>query len=265
MTSSHSQKRRLSSKPPIASRVVGGGRPPPARAPPGRPRAPPGRTSLHVGAHQRTGPGYSAVVEIAASPGRIDPDDLVRRCGAEGHLTLELVGRHEVVAVEKLHPSALGGAEPDIARGARPSIFVDLDHGPVAAKIRRQLVSDNLDRVVGRAVVDHDQLQVRIGLGQEIVDRVQDPRLGVVGRHDDADESLEPIHDHTGFHVAFRGMIAWLIFKIPFVASLSGLAGAQGAGLASGLGGDHPELRFRPGCAKTRINQFRFEGWRLEE
>ena len=104
---------------------------------------------MHVGLDQRGGPGHTALVKIAAPPRGIDRDHIVRSPGAERHLSLQLVGGQEVVAVEKLDPYPPRGGEAHIAGDARTAVFRKPDHSPVTLEVGRELAPYHVDRVIG--------------------------------------------------------------------------------------------------------------------
>jgi hypothetical protein len=93
--------------------------------------------------------------------------------------------------------------------GARPDVGVD-DHDDLAAghgdrvverhrlalvgalleqpqpRVFRHAPADQRRGVIGRAVVDDDDLEVRHGLGERALDALADRRVGPVGGHDHA-------------------------------------------------------------------------------
>ena len=96
---------------------------------------------------------------------------------------LELVRRPIVVVVDEADEIALGPRDPGVAGPARPRVALTeyLDAG----------VTDGLDQVravVRAAVVDDEELDVRVGLIEDRLECVADEALRVVERRDDGYE-----------------------------------------------------------------------------
>ena len=104
----------------------------------------------------------------------------------EGDLALELVRHPLVVGVEVGDVAAPGVREPPVARQGDAPVG-GLGEGPEPPVPLRQLL-DQRSRPVLRGVVDREHLQVRHGLGQGALQRLEDVRLAVVGGDDHGDE-----------------------------------------------------------------------------
>ncbi len=96
------------------------------------------------------------------------------------HLALEAVPRPQVVGVEKGHELAARVLQAGITGARHPAVGLAPKAYVVARRDRRA--------GVGRAIVDHDHLGWRIGLGDGALDGRGQVRRAVVDRNDDADE-----------------------------------------------------------------------------
>ncbi len=86
------------------------------------------------------------------------------------------LGRHQdVVGIEEAHVGAARGGEPRVARGGQTSIRLTDDPEPPAVSGEHGL------RVVGRAVVDHHDLDALERLGNGAVERLAEKPGVVVG------------------------------------------------------------------------------------
>ena len=97
-----------------------------------------------------------------------------------GREAVKIAGREQVVGVEEEHEIAAQVGKRGVPCCAFATVWLamDRDRAAVAGEDRRS--------GVGRAVVDHDQLERRAFLGEHTVDRVGDKRLAVIDRDDDA-------------------------------------------------------------------------------
>ena len=95
---------------------------------------------------------------------------------------LNMVTRPQVVGVEEADDLALGAGDAEVARSGLPTILL------VNHRNRRAERCKTFRRCVGRAVVDHDDLNVWVGLVKDRLDRRTHERLAVEDGNDDRDE-----------------------------------------------------------------------------
>ena len=100
----------------------------------------------------------------------------------EGALARDALGHGQVVGVEPRHQRAAREAEGAVERAREPEARLALDPEARVADAR-----EDLGRRVGRAVVDHDQLEVARRLREDAPDGVRDPRRAVVHGHQHRD------------------------------------------------------------------------------
>jgi hypothetical protein len=88
-------------------------------------------------------------------------------------------GRGDVVGVEHEHDAARRGLDAGVESRRMTAIL--LEHRDDTIAVSR----DDLARAIGRAVVDDDDLDVGVRLGERAVDRLRQERRVVVAREDD--------------------------------------------------------------------------------
>src|SRR5258707_1154551 len=98
-----------------------------------------------------------------------------------GGVAFELPRSPDVIRIEKGDVLAARGGDPGIPGGAGAEVLLADDNDSMAVAVQ------NLRRVVGRAVVDDDDLESGTGLRQRTVDRVAKKATVVVRRDDDGD------------------------------------------------------------------------------
>ena len=99
----------------------------------------------------------------------------------EGARPCEPVRQGDVVGVVEGDPVARGVGEPEVAGSAEAAMVAPDDGEP--ARVARK----DIRRLVGRAVVDDDHLEVPIGLGEHAVEALGEPAGGIERRDDDGD------------------------------------------------------------------------------
>ncbi len=103
-------------------------------------------------------------------------------------LRRELAGAERVVGVEVLHELAPRAREPAIAGGRRAGIaLAHVVKPPVGASVGAGPAGHGVLGGVGRAVIDHDEFDRPVRLGEHRLQRFQQQRRTVVRRHDHAD------------------------------------------------------------------------------
>jgi hypothetical protein len=105
----------------------------------------------------------------------------------EFDLAPQVVGLHQVVG---------RGPRPKLAPRQREAVAQGL--GQLLVRLRknphlrmRRVAGQNLGRAVGRAVIDHDQLEILIGLGQHALDRLPQKVRVVINGQDHAHQSFD--------------------------------------------------------------------------
>ena len=120
------------------------------------------------------------VVDLHPPP--VAEDGVERRVLAqEGSRPGEAVRHRHVVGVVEGDPLAGRAREAEVPR-ARETAVSALDDGHAAG-----VCAEHPRRVVGRAVVDDDDLEVLLGLREDAVEAFGEPAAAVVGRDDDRD------------------------------------------------------------------------------
>lgn len=111
-------------------------------------------------------------------------EDHVQRgiCVQGGQLVLELLGQEAVVGVEKREVVTACLRDRGVARGSGAAALLPRDQDPVAVRFRDGA------RVVFRAVVDDDDLERPMRLGEGALDRLGEVGPGVVRGDQDADQ-----------------------------------------------------------------------------
>ena len=94
----------------------------------------------------------------------------------------ELAGGPLVIGIAKADIACAGGGNAAVARSGEAS--VRLAHDPHARVLPADSLRDHR-RVVGRAIVHHDDLEPLAGLQPEACERLLQRRRGVEGGHDD--------------------------------------------------------------------------------
>lgn len=112
---------------------------------------------------------------------------------------LEGAGGQGVVAVEEEHVVAARAGQTRVAGRAQAEVVRQV-HGGDPGVARRVLVDDRAAGVRG-GVVDRDQLQIRVRLGQDRVQALLEVRLNLVRGHDDAEPGHGTSRGRRG-HVA---------------------------------------------------------------
>jgi hypothetical protein len=121
----------------------------------------------------------AGLVDLARR-GAEQPD--VRVGGQERALAGQALGQREVVRVEPGHQVGAGEAERPVERAGEPGARLAMQAQPRIPRAGQQI-----GRRIGRAVVDHDQLQVAVRLFEHAADGGGDPPRAVVDRHEDGD------------------------------------------------------------------------------
>jgi hypothetical protein len=129
--------------------------------------------------------GHGSPVRAAC----VRPPDMPRRVHAADRriarehpqLRVELARQPDVVRIEERHERRARLGERAVARDGGALVGLRQHAHRRAARARGG------DRVVGRAVVDHDDLDVTDALREDAVERLADVGAGVVGRHHDRD------------------------------------------------------------------------------
>ena len=103
------------------------------------------------------------------------------------HKVLGVIGIQKVIAVRKLDIVALRKGKPGVPRAGNTLVL--LVHHHDAGIPCPELLADG-KAVIRRAVVQHDDLQLLIGLAANAFQTAGKPLLGVVHGHDDADERV---------------------------------------------------------------------------
>ena len=128
---------------------------------------------------------HAVVAANQADPG---VDDAERRIRVEERRgPLEEGGRQVVVGVDGEDVGAARALDRDVAR-ARGAAVVDPVHGD--AGLARRLLEDGERAPVGRAVVDHHDLEVAVGLPRHALERLREVVAGVEDGNDDRDARL---------------------------------------------------------------------------
>ena len=99
------------------------------------------------------------------------------------HLALDFFRGQKIVGVEVLDEIALREPERGVPRGGGPTLR--LDHDPAARGLK---AARDGEALIGRAVIDQDDLHVRPGLVQDGTERGGQPGRGVMAGNQDRDE-----------------------------------------------------------------------------
>jgi hypothetical protein len=95
----------------------------------------------------------------------IDEADALTRRGELGHEALDRVGQQDVVGVDGEEVAAAGGGDAGVPGRRRTGVFPHPDHAHPLVGLERV---ERLERLgVGRAVVDDDDLDLRIVLSED--------------------------------------------------------------------------------------------------
>jgi hypothetical protein len=97
----------------------------------------------------------------------------------------------EVVGVEEGDEAAVRGGDAGVARRGDAAVRLGDD---AKARFPDHQAPRDAGRAVGRAVVDHDDLQPRMGLYRNRQDRVDDRSSRLKGRNHDRDQCVV-VHD----------------------------------------------------------------------
>ena len=110
------------------------------------------------------------------------------------HKFLGVIGVQNIIAVRKLDIVALRKGKPGVPRAGNALVL--LIHHHETGILCPELLADG-KAVVRRAIIQHDDLQLLIGLAADAFQTAGKPLLGVVHGHDDADERIR--HDRASF------------------------------------------------------------------
>jgi hypothetical protein len=101
----------------------------------------------------------------------------------KSHLVGQLVGKEQVIVVEKGKVNTSRRLNTSVARSAAPGIrLVEMTHSRVTD------TAHNRCRSIGRTVIHDDDLKVAIRLCPDAVDCLPDIVTPIVGRHDNTDQ-----------------------------------------------------------------------------
>ena len=106
------------------------------------------------------------------------------------HLGGNTVRQHDVIRAERCDQAALGASNRTVQGGAEPLILLHLE---IKAVLGLQAL-DAFDAVILGAVVDHQQLDIGVGLPQHTKNTLLDVLAMVVGSDDHRDQGLWLIH-----------------------------------------------------------------------
>ena len=101
------------------------------------------------------------------------------------HKVLGVIGVQNIIAVRKLDIVALRKGKPGVPRAGNALVL--LIHHHDAGVLGPELLTDG-KAVIRRAIIQHDDLQLLIGLTANAFQTAGKPLLGVVHGHNDADE-----------------------------------------------------------------------------
>ena len=110
------------------------------------------------------------------------------------HKVLGVIGIQCVITVRKLDIVAVCKDKPGIPRAGNALVFLVHHHD---AWILCPELLTNGKAVIRRAIVQHDDLQLLIGLAANTFQTAGKPLLGVVHGHNDADEGVR--HGRASF------------------------------------------------------------------
>ncbi|MND65064.1 hypothetical protein D3C80_564240 [compost metagenome] len=132
-------------------------------------------------------------VEIAVGIDQFDVTGANADLGLALHmrdLSGDSLRQHDVIRTERHDQAALGPGNCTVEGVGQPLVFLN----PEVEAMDGLQCLDPLDAVILRAVVDHQQLDVPIGLVEDAENAFLDVRGMVVRRDDDRDDGLRVVH-----------------------------------------------------------------------
>ena len=187
------------------------------------------------------------VVAVGVDVLRPAAGDADRRVGAEGDERRRPPGLGRVVVVDEHHPGCRGRGEARVAGGRQATVGASHDGHAVVVDGRQRLGG-----AVGRAVVDHHQLEVRAVLVEDRPHRATDPVGPVVCTQHDRDLGDHGREARSSARFHGRELESRVGFRPPrHVATVVAPSGWRQPPAVQSTAGPAQEARWCPLCSRV--------------